>query len=103
MELQSHGSLAGVTEGFVGSDLEALCRREAGMLALREGVTIVARRHFDAAKMKVHPTMNENLSGNITARSSSTSRAGFRRKCSRRSISNFFLKKISGAASRRLT
>jgi transitional endoplasmic reticulum ATPase len=52
--------LAGVTEGFVGSDLEALCR-EAGMLALREGSTIVARRHFDAARMKVHPTMNENL------------------------------------------
>jgi transitional endoplasmic reticulum ATPase len=51
--------LAGVTEGFVGSDLEALCR-EAGMLALREGVTIVSRRHFDAARMKVHPTMNEN-------------------------------------------
>jgi transitional endoplasmic reticulum ATPase len=44
----------------VGSDLEALCR-EAGMLALREGVTIVSRRHFDAAQMKVHPTMNENL------------------------------------------
>ena len=52
--------LAGVTEGFVGSDLEALCR-EAGMLALREGATIVARRHFDAARMKVHPTMNDNL------------------------------------------
>ncbi|MDD1682054.1 MAG: AAA family ATPase, partial [Methanoregula sp.] len=52
--------LAGVTEGFVGSDLEALCR-EAGMLALREGATIVSRRHFDAAKEKVHPTMNENL------------------------------------------
>jgi transitional endoplasmic reticulum ATPase len=52
--------LAGVTEGFVGSDLEALCR-EAGMLALREGATIVARKHFDAAQKKVHPTMNENL------------------------------------------
>jgi transitional endoplasmic reticulum ATPase len=52
--------LAGVTEGFVGSDLEALCR-EAGMLALREGAVIVSRRHFDAAKEKVHPTMNENL------------------------------------------
>jgi transitional endoplasmic reticulum ATPase len=44
----------------VGSDLEALCR-EAGMLALREGATVVSRRHFDAARMKVHPTMNENL------------------------------------------
>jgi transitional endoplasmic reticulum ATPase len=31
------------------------------MLALREGVTVVARRHFDAAQQKVHPTMNEKL------------------------------------------
>jgi len=52
--------LAGVTEGFVGSDLEALCR-EAGMLAIREGAMLVSRRHFDAAQMKVHPTMNDNL------------------------------------------
>ena len=52
--------LAGITEGFVGSDLEALCR-EAGMLALREGATIVTRHHFDEAQKKVHPTMNENL------------------------------------------
>jgi transitional endoplasmic reticulum ATPase len=57
---QLAADLAKETEGFVGSDLEALCR-EAGMLALREGATIVARRHFDAAKQKVHPTMNENL------------------------------------------
>jgi transitional endoplasmic reticulum ATPase len=48
------------TEGFVGSDLEALCR-EAGMLALREGATTVTRQHFDEAIKKVHPTMNENL------------------------------------------
>jgi transitional endoplasmic reticulum ATPase len=52
--------LARVTEGFVGSDLESLCR-EAGMLALRDGAAIVSRRHFDAARMKVRPTMNENL------------------------------------------
>jgi transitional endoplasmic reticulum ATPase len=52
--------LASKTEGFVGSDLEALCR-EAGMLALREGAKVVSRRHFDAAQKKVHPTMNENL------------------------------------------
>jgi transitional endoplasmic reticulum ATPase len=52
--------LASKTDGFVGSDLEALCR-EAGMLALREGATIVSRRHFDAAQQKVHPTMNDNL------------------------------------------
>jgi transitional endoplasmic reticulum ATPase len=52
--------LAGVTEGFVGSDLEALCR-EAGMLALRDGASTVARKHFEAAQQKVHPTMNDNL------------------------------------------
>jgi transitional endoplasmic reticulum ATPase len=52
--------LAGVTEGFVGSDLESLCR-EAGMLTLREDASIVSRRHFEAAQKKVHPTMNENL------------------------------------------
>ncbi|PKL65725.1 MAG: ATPase [Methanomicrobiales archaeon HGW-Methanomicrobiales-3] len=52
--------LAGMTEGFVGSDLESLCR-EAGMLALREGTEVVAKRHFEAAQKKVHPTMNDNL------------------------------------------
>ncbi|NCB31520.1 MAG: hypothetical protein EOM66_08955, partial [Clostridia bacterium] len=40
--------------------LESLCR-EAGMLALREGTPVVAKRHFVAAQKKVHPTMNENL------------------------------------------
>ena len=49
-----------MTEGFVGSDLEALCR-EAGMLALREGSSSVTKQHFDEAQKKVHPTMNENL------------------------------------------
>jgi transitional endoplasmic reticulum ATPase len=52
--------LAGMTEGFVGSDLEALCR-EAGMLALRDGAQVVTKHHFEAAQKKVHPTMNENL------------------------------------------
>ena len=51
--------LAGLTEGFVGSDLESLCR-EAGMLALRDGVSTVSRKHFEAAQKKVHPTMNDN-------------------------------------------
>jgi transitional endoplasmic reticulum ATPase len=53
-------TLAGMTEGFVGSDLESLCR-EAGMLALREGTAVVSMRHFEAAQKKVHPTMNDNL------------------------------------------
>ncbi|MFA4877251.1 MAG: CDC48 family AAA ATPase [Methanoregula sp.] len=53
-------ALAAETEGFVGSDLEALCR-EAGMLALRDNVSVVTRQHFAEAQKKVHPTMNENL------------------------------------------
>ncbi|MCX6696383.1 MAG: hypothetical protein NTV84_02265 [Methanoregula sp.] len=48
------------TEGYVGADLEALCR-EAGMLALREGASTVTQQHFDEAIKKVHPTMNDNL------------------------------------------
>jgi len=53
-------TLASTTEGFVGSDLESVCR-EAGMLALRDGQTIVSMKYFEAAQKKVHPTMNENL------------------------------------------
>jgi transitional endoplasmic reticulum ATPase len=49
-----------MTEGFVGSDLEALCR-EAGMLALRENMTLITLQHFEEAEKKVHPTMNNNL------------------------------------------
>jgi transitional endoplasmic reticulum ATPase len=52
--------IAKETEGHVGSDLEALCR-EAGMLALREKVMNVTMKHFEKAKEKVHPTMNERL------------------------------------------
>jgi len=53
-------TLAGQTEGFVGSDLEALCR-EAGMFALREGATVLAPHHFTAAAAKVHATMNQRV------------------------------------------
>jgi transitional endoplasmic reticulum ATPase len=53
-------TLAQNTEGFVGSDLETLCR-EAGMLALREGATTITMRHFEEAQKKVHPMMNERL------------------------------------------
>ncbi|MDD4483831.1 MAG: CDC48 family AAA ATPase, partial [Methanoregula sp.] len=37
--------LSDMTAGFVGADLESLCR-EAGMLALREGASFVAGKHF---------------------------------------------------------
>jgi transitional endoplasmic reticulum ATPase len=53
-------TLSDITEGFVGSDLESLCR-EAGMLALREDATMVTPRHFEEAQKKVHPMMNERL------------------------------------------
>ncbi len=53
-------NLAAITEGFVGSDLESICR-EAGMLALRESAAAVAPRHFEEAQKKVHPMMNERL------------------------------------------
>ncbi|MDD1692131.1 MAG: CDC48 family AAA ATPase [Methanoregula sp.] len=53
-------TLSEITEGFVGSDLESICR-EAGMLALREDATIVTRLHFEEAQKKVHPMMNERL------------------------------------------
>lgn len=52
--------LATRTEGYVGSDIEALCR-EAGMYALRERTSVITPMHFEAALAKVHPTMNENL------------------------------------------
>jgi len=53
-------TLAQQTEGFVGSDLAALCR-EAGMLAMRAGVETVTLRYFEEAQAKVHATMNSNL------------------------------------------
>ncbi len=52
--------LASNTNGFVGSDLEALAR-EAAMAALREGSRFVEPRHFTEATGKVHATMNERL------------------------------------------
>jgi transitional endoplasmic reticulum ATPase len=51
-------SIALKAEGYVGSDLEGVCK-EAGMLALREGAATVTERHFDEAVKKVRPTMNE--------------------------------------------
>jgi transitional endoplasmic reticulum ATPase len=52
------GAVAARTDGYVGSDLEGVCR-EAGMLAMREGAGTVTERHFDEAVKKVRPTMNE--------------------------------------------
>ena len=48
------------TEGYVGSDLEGLCR-EAAMLALRRGADAVSAADFAEAKASVHPTMNPRV------------------------------------------
>ena len=48
------------SEGYVGSDIESLCR-EAGIFAMREGAENVTFRHFEQSLDKVHPTMNERL------------------------------------------
>ncbi|MBC7110242.1 MAG: CDC48 family AAA ATPase, partial [Archaeoglobi archaeon] len=54
--------LAEITEGYVGSDIEAVCK-EAGMLALREDFNAerVHMRHFREALKKVKPTATEQL------------------------------------------
>ncbi|MHA2502303.1 MAG: CDC48 family AAA ATPase [Candidatus Kariarchaeaceae archaeon] len=50
--------IARLLEGFVGSDIEALCR-EAGIIALREDIkaTQAMHQHFIKAREKVHATM----------------------------------------------
>lgn len=54
--------LASMTEGFVGADIEAVCR-EAVMIALRDNFDIetVSMKYFKAALAKVRPTLSENL------------------------------------------
>ncbi len=52
--------IAEKTEGYVGADLEALCR-EAGIFAMREKAMYVTLRHFEQSLEKVHPTMNPRL------------------------------------------
>jgi transitional endoplasmic reticulum ATPase len=50
--------IAKLLEGFVGSDIEALCR-EAGLIALREDIkaTTAMHKHFIEARDRVHATM----------------------------------------------
>ncbi len=56
-------TLADITEGYVGADIESVCR-EAVMIALRENFDVesVEMRHFREALKKVKPTITENIS-----------------------------------------
>jgi transitional endoplasmic reticulum ATPase len=58
-------NIAKATEGYVGADLESLCR-EAGMEAYREDPDIanVEQRHFDAALKTVRPSVDADLMKN---------------------------------------
>ncbi|MFZ2497709.1 CDC48 family AAA ATPase [Methanosarcina sp.] len=55
-------TLADTTEGYVGADIESVCR-EAVMIALRENFDIekIEMRHFRDALKKVKPTITENI------------------------------------------
>ncbi len=54
--------LAEQTEGYVGADIEAICR-EAAMLALREDMKAkkVTKKHFEEALKKVGPSVNKDV------------------------------------------
>ncbi len=52
--------IAEQTEGYVGADIESLCR-EAGIFAMRENSGIVKLANFEQAIAKIHPTMNPRL------------------------------------------
>ncbi|OPY53992.1 MAG: VCP-like ATPase [Methanosaeta sp. PtaU1.Bin112] len=51
--------LAELTEGYVGSDLDSLCR-EAAMLALRENLSRVEMNQFRESLKKVRPSVEES-------------------------------------------
>ncbi len=54
--------MATETDGYAGSDIEAICR-EAGLMALREDPDAkeVTMKHFAAGKAKVRPTIVEDM------------------------------------------
>ena len=52
--------LAELTEGYVGSDLDSLCR-EAALLALREELDRVDMNHYREALKKVRPSVEESM------------------------------------------
>ena len=54
--------LAKETDGYVGADIEAICR-EAAMHALRRDIKIkkVSKKHFDEALQKVSPSVTKEV------------------------------------------
>ena len=54
--------LARETKGYVGADIEAICR-EAGMLALRDNIKIteVNSKYFKEALTKVRPSASKEM------------------------------------------
>lgn len=54
--------LADITKGYVGADIEAVCR-EAAMLALREDINTnsVTMKHFQEAVKKVSPSITKDI------------------------------------------
>ncbi|HLG23483.1 MAG TPA: hypothetical protein VI564_00975 [Candidatus Nanoarchaeia archaeon] len=54
--------LARLTEGYVGADIEAICR-EAAILALRENINSreILPRHFKQAVEKVRPSVTKDV------------------------------------------
>ncbi|HDM43589.1 MAG TPA: AAA family ATPase, partial [Candidatus Woesearchaeota archaeon] len=53
---------AEMTEGYVGADIEALCR-EAAMIALRENIESkeVKMKHFKEAMKKIGPSVTKDI------------------------------------------
>ena len=52
--------LAGMTEGYVGADIEAVCR-EAGMIAMRRDATSILHKDFVDALKIVKPSVSDNI------------------------------------------
>ena len=52
--------LSSMTEGYVGADIEAVCR-EAGLIAMRRDDTVVTQQDFLAALKEIKPSVSENI------------------------------------------
>ena len=54
--------LADLSDGYVGADIEAVCR-EAAIMALRHDIKAdkVKFEHFQEALKKVHPSVNDEI------------------------------------------